>query len=46
MHKILIVEDDMVIAKAVADNIRTWDCEVRCVENFKDSNDRIYKLWA
>lgn len=36
MHKILIVEDDMVIAKAVADNIRTWDCEVRCVENFKD----------
>ncbi len=36
MHRILIVEDDMVIANAVANYIKTWDCQARCVENFKD----------
>ena len=26
MHKILIVEDDMVIARAIEKHIETWDC--------------------
>ena len=36
MHKILIVEDDMVIANAIKNHIATWNCEARCVEDFKE----------
>lgn len=36
MHKILIVEDDMVIARAIANHIETWDCQTHCVEDFKE----------
>ncbi len=36
MHKILIVEDDMVIAKAIEKHIETWDCQARCAQDFKD----------
>lgn len=36
MHKILIVEDDVVIAKSIAHHIETWNCSAHCVENFKD----------
>ena len=36
MHKVLIVEDDMVIAKSIAHHIETWDCSAHCVENFKN----------
>ena len=36
MHKILIVEDDMVIANAIENHIATWNCEARCVEDFKE----------
>ena len=36
MHKILIVEDDMVIAKAIEKHIETWDCQARCAVDFKD----------
>lgn len=36
MYKILIVEDDMVIASAIEKHIKAWGCEVKCVENFKN----------
>lgn len=36
MHKILIIEDDMVIAKAIEKHIETWDCQARCIEDFKE----------
>ena len=36
MYKILIVEDDMVIARAIEKHIETWDCQARCAEDFKD----------
>lgn len=36
MHKIFIVEDDLVIANAIKRHIETWDCEARCAENFKE----------
>lgn len=36
MHKILIVEDDLVIAEAMKKYIMTWGWDVRCVEDFKD----------
>ncbi len=36
MHRILIIEDDMVIAGAIANHIKTWDCEPRCVTDFKN----------
>lgn len=39
MHKILIVEDDLVIADAIKKHIETWDCKAHCVENFKDVMD-------
>lgn len=36
MHKILMVEDDMVIANAIKSHIETWDCQAQCVEDFKE----------
>ncbi|MEE0741471.1 MAG: response regulator transcription factor [Emergencia sp.] len=36
MHKIFIVEDDMVIANAIKHHIETWDCEAKCADNFKE----------
>lgn len=36
MYKILIVEDDVTIAKALAAHLETWDYETKCVEDFKN----------
>lgn len=36
MHKILIVEDDAVIAEAIKKHIRTWGYEAECVDDFQD----------
>lgn len=35
MNKVLIVEDDPVIAKLVADHLMTWQMQAQCVENFE-----------
>ena len=35
-YRILVVEDDAVIAAAVAKHIGAWGCEVRVAENFAD----------
>lgn len=35
MNKVFIVEDDAVIAKAVADHLATWQMQVKCAENFE-----------
>lgn len=34
MYRIFIVEDDAVIAAAVAEHLRSWGWEARCAENF------------
>lgn len=34
MYRIFIVEDDAVIASAVAEHLRSWGWETRCAENF------------
>lgn len=36
MYRILIVEDDMTIAKALASHLSKWDYNVMCVEDFKN----------
>jgi two-component system response regulator protein BraR/BceR len=36
MHKILIVEDDSVIAGAIKSHIETWGCAARCVSDFQN----------
>lgn len=36
MHKILIVEDDAVIASSVKNHIKSWGCEVMCVDDFEN----------
>lgn len=36
MYRILIVEDEQAIARAVAEELRHWGLESRCVENFRD----------
>lgn len=36
MHKILIIEDDAVIAKAIKSHIGTWGCEALCVTDFEN----------
>ena len=35
MNKVLIVEDDPVIAKSVADHLTTWQMQVRCAKYFE-----------
>jgi DNA-binding response OmpR family regulator len=36
MYKILIVEDDSVIAKSIKKHIETWGCEAECVKDFEN----------
>lgn len=36
MYRILIVEDDMGIAQAMAEQVRMWELDVKCVENFRN----------
>ena len=36
MYRILIVEDDMGIAQAMAEQARMWALDVKCVENFRN----------
>lgn len=36
MYRILIVEDDPGIASAVAEQIKQWDMDAKCVQNFRD----------
>lgn len=36
MHKVLIVEDDGVIAGAIRNRIQAWGYEARCVTDFRD----------
>jgi two-component system, OmpR family, response regulator protein BraR/BceR len=36
MYKILIVEDDLIIAKTVKNHIMSWGFEAECVTDFKD----------
>lgn len=36
MYKVLIVEDDLIIAKAVKNHIKSWGLEAECVTDFKD----------
>lgn len=36
MYRILIVEDDMTIAKVLAAHLEQWGYETRCAENFKN----------
>lgn len=36
LHKILIVEDDSIIAKAIKNHIETWGCEAACAADFQD----------
>ena len=36
MHKILIVEDDSVIARTIKNHIETWGCGAECVTDFQN----------
>ncbi len=36
MYRILIVEDDMGISQAMAEQARMWELDVKCVENFRN----------
>jgi DNA-binding response OmpR family regulator len=36
MYKILIVEDDQVIASSVKNHIKSWGCEAMCVDDFEN----------
>mgnify|MGYP002511080487 FL=1 len=39
MYKILIVEDERIIAQALASHLRRWDYETKCAEDFKNIMD-------
>ncbi len=36
MHKILIIEDDNIIAGAIEKHIKTWGCDARSIKNFEN----------
>lgn len=36
MYKILIIEDDEVISKSIKSYIETWDCQAKCVTDFRN----------
>ena len=36
MYKILIVEDDEVIARSLQNHLKSWDYEVKCVQDFSN----------
>lgn len=36
MYKILIIEDDDIIAKAISDRLQSWGFEARCCMDFRD----------
>lgn len=44
MYRILIVEDDIVIARAIESHIQTWDCETEAVTDFKDVMTRFVEF--
>lgn len=44
MFKILIVEDDRVMAKALTAHLSKWNYEIRCVEDFKNIIDEFLKF--
>lgn len=43
MYKILIVEDDRVIAQALASHLSRWDYETKCAEDFKNIVEEFLK---
>lgn len=36
MYKILIVEDDAIIANSIKNHIETWGCTAKCTDNFQN----------
>lgn len=36
MHRILIIEDDNIIAEAIKKHISTWGCDTKCIEDFSN----------
>ena len=36
VYKILIVEDDLVIAKAIRAHLQSWGCEAQCAADFQN----------
>ena len=44
MYKILIIEDDATIAKAMKDHLRRWDYDAVCVTDFKDISEQVIRF--
>ena len=40
MYRILIVEDDEIIARSLKKHLESWDYDVVCVEDFSDEGVR------
>ena len=41
MNKVFIVEDDAVIARAVAAHLTTWQMQVQCAGNFEKITEEV-----
>lgn len=44
MYKILIIEDDTTIAKAMKDHLCRWDYDAVCVTDFKDISEQVIRF--
>ena len=44
MYKILIVEDDRVIANKMKEHLEKWDYEVACVQDFQTRTGGVYSV--
>ena len=41
-NKVFIVEDDAVIARAVAAHLTTWQMQVQCAGNFEKITEEVF----
>ncbi|HBE05107.1 MAG TPA: DNA-binding response regulator, partial [Firmicutes bacterium] len=44
MYKILIIEDDLTIARTIKDHLCKWDYEVVCVTDFKNIVEQVIQF--
>ena len=44
MYRILIVEDDMMIAASLKKHIEGWGFEVKCAENFQNITEEFLRF--
>lgn len=43
MYKIMIIEDDLTIAKAISEHLSQWGCDTACVTEFHNVAEQVLR---